>query len=571
MEEARLELLIGPAPGAVPIRLPVSKAITTVGSDRQADVRLFTVAPKWLVIHRDPEALRVKPIAGGESLVLRPGQSVVIDGVSLACVTAAREAETTPAFERLASALAEVETPEQALGTLLDGAMTAAGAANGAIIVSEEGAHRVAVARNADGSVQRDAAELLSDTIVRDVLGSGQQLCLADLPADERYARIPSVVSKNLQAVLCLPMRLDRRTLGALYLGKDQVSARFDGRVVAELRLLASLAVPFLAQLRRAQRPAPTQPDTLLGDSPAMREVRALIERVAPSDLSLLVLGASGTGKELVARAVHAASARREQPLVALNCASVPESLLAAELFGYRRGAFTGATTDRGGLIESANGSTLFLDEVGDMPLAMQAALLRVLEQREVKRLGETRARPVDFRLVAATNRDLAADVAHGRFREDLLFRLQEVTMELPPLAERGDDVLLLAHFFLRHAEEQLALPTHTLGADARTRLLAHPWPGNVRELRATIRRAAVLADQREIAAGDLRLGERTAVGPGDPAAAALGDLDRPLAQARDDYVRRYVSRVLERCGGDREAAARQLQIGVRSLYRYLS
>ena len=567
MEESRLELLIGPAPGAMPIRLPVSKAITTIGADPAADVRLLTVAEKWLVVHRDPLALTLRLLATGEDHRLRPGDRLVIDGVSFVCDRGESLAADAPALERLASALASVESAEEALGLLLDGAMAAARAGSGAIIVSEDGAYRVAVARNSDGSLRHDAVELLSDTIVRDVLGSGQKLCLADLKEHERYARVPSVISKNLHAALCLPMRFDQRTLGALYLGKEAAGDGFGERLVAELTVLAALAVPFLAQLRRAQRPASAGQDTLLGESPAMVEVRRLIERVAPSDLSLLLLGASGTGKELVARAVHTASKRREQPLVALNCASVPESLLAAELFGYRRGAFTGATTDRGGLIESANGSTLFLDEVGDMPLAMQAALLRVIEQREVKRLGETRARVVDFRLIAATNRDLGADVAAGRFREDLLFRLQELTIELPALADRGEDILLLAGFFLRQAETHLALTVHSFGADATAALRAHRWPGNVRELRATMRRAAVLADHREICAPDLRLDSGSVLAGADP----LGDTDRPLAEARDAYVRDYVARVLDRCGGDREAAAERLQIGVRTLYRYLA
>jgi DNA-binding NtrC family response regulator len=357
--------------------------------------------------------------------------------------------------------------------------------------------------------------------------------------------------------------------LGALYLGKRAAGAGFADRLVADLRVLTTLAVPFLAQLRRVRAPAAA--DTLLGESPAMNDVRRLIERVAPSDLSVLVVGATGTGKELVARAIHEASSRRARPLVALNCASVPESLLGAELFGYRKGAFTGAIADREGLVEAAEGSTLFLDEVGDMPSSMQAALLRVLEQREVRRIGETHARSVDFRLIAATHRDLPAEVAAGHFREDLRYRLAELTVELPRLADRGEDVDLLARFFLRQAETQLALPMHTLGPNAEAVLRRHPWPGNVRELRATLRRAAVLADDRVITAADLRLEGSAATPPGSPADAELGDLSRPLAAARDQFVNRYAAAVLARCGGDREATAKSLEIGVRTLYRYLS
>jgi len=547
----------------------VSKAITTVGSGNDADLRLLTVPSQWVVIHREPESLSIRVLASGQRLGLAPGASVALDGLTLSCEWRVPAETTSSALEELSAALAGAESAETALPLLLQGAMAACDAETGAIIVSDGGTYRIATARDATGAIEVDAAALLSDTIVRDVLGTGQRLCLTNLSAHQRYAQIPSVVSLHLRSVLCLPLRLEERTLGALYLGKRATGAGFGERLIADLRILTTLAVPFLAQLRRARGAAAA--DTLLGESPAMTDVRRLIERVAPSDLSVLVVGGSGTGKELVVRAIHEASPRRARPLVALNCAAVPESLLGAELFGYRKGAFTGALADREGLVEAAAGSTLFLDEVGDMPLAMQAALLRVLEQREVRRLGETHARSVDFRLIAATHRDLSAEVAAGRFREDLRFRLAELTVELPSLADRGQDLDLLARFFLRQAESQLSLPMHTLGSDAEALLRAHSWPGNVRELRATMRRAAVLADDRIIRAADLRLDRPVAAAPGGAAEASLGDLSRPLAEARDDFVNRYAAAVLARCGGDREATARSLAIGLRTLYRYLS
>jgi DNA-binding NtrC family response regulator len=302
----------------------------------------------------------------------------------------------------------------------------------------------------------------------------------------------------------------------------------------------------------------------LVGDSAALAEVRELVRRVGRSDLSVLVRGPSGSGKELVARAIHAASDRRDRAVVALNCAAVPETLLTAELFGHRKGAFTSAGGDRAGLVESADGSTLFLDEVGDMPLAVQAALLRMLEQREVTRLGETRPRQVDFRIVAATHRDLRSEVVAGRFREDLRFRLEEVVIDVPRLVARRDDIPVLARFFLREAERQLGLSAHTLTAGAQERLAAHDWPGNVRELRTCMRRAAVLADGQTIGPADLRL-DGTA-----PAAASPAQGIRPLVEAREEFVRAYVRQVLDLCHGNRERAARDLGIGVRTLYRYL-
>ncbi len=500
-------------------------------------------------------------LATGARHRLAPGASASVDGAVVRCQAAGGAGLD---LEALASALAGADTPDDVVRRILDASIAAARADTGAVILADGNAYAIALAIDAAGAPLDSAAELLSDTIVRDVLGTSERVCLTNVGAHARYARVPSVVSLHLASVLCLPMRVDGRTLGALFLGKRDARATFGDRVVADLEVLAAVAVPMLAQLRRVRDVAPAG-DDLLGDSDVMARVRNLIARVAPTDLSVLVLGASGTGKELVARAIHAASPRANRPLVALNCASVAASLLDAELFGYRKGAFTGAATDRAGLIEAAHGSTLFLDEVGDMPLPMQAALLRVLEQREVRRLGETAPRAVDFRLIAATNRDLTADVAAGTFREDLLFRLQEMTVELPPLSARAGDVELLATLFLRQAETQLGLSGHALGADALAALRAHPWPGNVRELRATMRRAAVLATASTVTANDLQLTAAPAT------ESTLGDLDRPLADARDDFVARYARAVLDRHGGDRDAAAKALQIGVRSLYRYLA
>jgi DNA-binding NtrC family response regulator len=562
MEDARLLIAIAPAPGAVPIRLPVQKAITTVGSAPEADIRVAGAAAEWAVIRAESDALTVSFRATGARHRLAPGDRIGQDGIELACE---RAGGGRLALDELAGKLAAADDPDSALAVVLEASIAAAGASHGAIIVTDDGAYRVALAVDAAGNRLDNAAELLSDTIVRDVLGSGKRTSLADALAHERYAAVPSVVSLSLRSVACLPMRIDGRAVGAIFLGKQRAGAPFSDRLVADLEVLAAMSVPLVAQLRaRAAVPGGDATGELVGDSAAMVRLRELIGRVGPSDLSVLVLGESGTGKELVARAIHAASARADRPLIALNCASVPESLLGAELFGYRRGAFTGADTDRGGLIEAADGSTLFLDEVGDMPAPMQAALLRVLEQKEVKRLGETAPRPVDFRLVAATHRDLSA----GDFRQDLLFRLQEVTAQLPPLRDRGDDVMLLAHLFLRQAERQLALRSHGIGRAAEAALRAHPWPGNVRELRATMRRAAVLADGDALQPGDLQL-----PGSGDArdGELELGDLDRPLAEARDGFVDRYVRAVLERHDGNREAAARALGIGVRTLYRYLS
>ncbi|NOY92207.1 MAG: sigma 54-dependent Fis family transcriptional regulator [Deltaproteobacteria bacterium] len=245
----------------------------------------------------------------------------------------------------------------------------------------------------------------------------------------------------------------------------------------------------------------------LIGKSVRMREIFAVLSKVAPSDLTVMVHGQTGTGKELVARALHSGSRRKDQPLVVQDCSAIPENLIESTLFGHERGAFTGATDRRKGSFEQAEGGTIFLDEIGELGLSLQPKLLRVLENREVKRVGGDRTIPVNVRVVAATNRDLRQMVNEGTFREDLYFRLSVVTVELPPLAQRPEDVQLLAETFLEEFSKRRFPGTDerlTIGKSAMARLRSYPWPGNVRELRNTLERAAFLADESELTVKDL-------------------------------------------------------------------
>ena len=237
----------------------------------------------------------------------------------------------------------------------------------------------------------------------------------------------------------------------------------------------------------------------MVGNCSAMHEVFERVRKVAPTDATVLILGESGTGKELVARAVHAQSPRQDAPIVAVNCASIPDTLIESELFGHERGAFTGAHASRAGLVEAADGGTLFLDEIGELPLSAQARLLRVLQEGEVRRVGSTVARRVNARLIAATHGNLRQMVRDGKFREDLYFRLRVVEVQLPPLRERGEDVLALADFLLAKTCRRLNRPPLSLSAEARTAIVGHDWPGNVRELENAIERAVILCDGGEV------------------------------------------------------------------------
>jgi DNA-binding NtrC family response regulator len=244
----------------------------------------------------------------------------------------------------------------------------------------------------------------------------------------------------------------------------------------------------------------------IVGEHPAMKEASQMTQRVAATDSTILLLGESGTGKELFARAIHHLSTRREQPFVALNCAAIPEGLVENELFGHERGAYTGAGARKIGKLELAHRGTLFLDEIGELPLAIQSKLLRVLEERKFERVGGTQLIEVNVRILTATNRDLRAAVAEKTFREDLYFRLAGVPITIPPLRERGDDVLLLAEHFLERFKREFRKPALELTKDARARLETYPWPGNVRELQNAIERAAILANGTGITAEALQL-----------------------------------------------------------------
>ncbi len=304
----------------------------------------------------------------------------------------------------------------------------------------------------------------------------------------------------------------------------------------------------------------------LLGSSAPMLEVQRLISRVADTDMTVLVTGESGTGKELVARALHEASRRSAGPFVALNCAALPEQLLESELFGHARGAFTDARSSRAGLFAEANGGVLFLDEIGEMPLGLQPKLLRALEQRAVRPVGASGEVAFDVRVVAATNRDIETAVAEGRFREDLFYRVNTITIELPPLRSRGADVLMLAQHFLERATARLGKPVVGLSAPAAEKLAAYAWPGNVRELRNCVDRAVALTAFDQIGVADLPAKVRdfktnhVLVVSDDPAELV------PL----EEVERRYILRVLDTVGGNKSMAARVLGLNRKTLYRKL-
>jgi DNA-binding NtrC family response regulator len=304
----------------------------------------------------------------------------------------------------------------------------------------------------------------------------------------------------------------------------------------------------------------------LLGESPPVRKLRELVARVASAEAPVLVAGETGSGKELVARAIHRQGPRRAGPFVAINCAALPDPLLESELFGHTRGAFTDAREPRTGLLVQASGGTLFLDEIGDLPLPLQPKLLRALEERRVRPLGASCEVSFDARIVTATNCELESAVEEGRFRGDLMFRIDVVRVEVPPLRMRGNDVLLLAQEFTRRAAARAARAVLGLSRGAAEKLLAYPWPGNVRELENCIEQAVALTQHDQILAEDLperirdhRRARVLLVGEGPSELVSMGEVER-----------RYIVQVLEAAGGNKTLAARILGFDRKTLYRKL-
>jgi transcriptional regulator with GAF, ATPase, and Fis domain len=374
------------------------------------------------------------------------------------------------------------------------------------------------------------------------------------------------------KTILCVPLESpDGTRLGAFELLNKRVGAftAEDERGLTELAAHAAIALENTQQFEHllekqvAMVEAAAKDTLLVGESPAIQAVRSTIRRVADTDLAILILGENGTGKEVVARSLHYGSRRRNEPFIPVNCASLTETLLESELFGHEKGAFTDAHESRPGKFEAASGGTLFLDEIGDMSLAGQAKLLRVLEEKKVVRVGGNREIHTDVRVLAATNQKLAELVRAKRFREDLYFRLNVVSLELPPLRDRGDDVLILAEHFLHHFCRQAGRRTPKLTAAARKRLISHPWPGNVRELRNLMERLAYLTSGEKIEAEDMAF----ILSPSGGSTTQI-DSGLALSDATDQFQTEYIRQSVERARGNVSLAAKNLGVHRSNLYR---
>ncbi|MEZ4702160.1 MAG: sigma-54-dependent Fis family transcriptional regulator [Rhodothermales bacterium] len=467
------------------------------------------------------------------------------------------------ALTDIALVINSIQEPGALLEKVLEIAMDTLQAERGFLLLEDETDPRgftVSVRQNVSDR-QIDDLMNVSTNVVHQVLQTGEPVVVAEALEDERYAGAESIVLQQIQSIACVPLRIKSRQIGAVYLDSVKKRGRFTPNSLPFLTAFANQSAiaiehaQFYQTLRNENRQLRREIaqingfDGIIGQSPRMQDVFRTISRVLDTDASVLIEGESGTGKELVARAIHYNGARKNKPFVALFCGSLPDSLLESELFGHKKGAFTGATTDKIGLFEAANGGTVLLDEVGDLSPRMQTSLLRVLQEGEIKRVGENEVRKVDVRVVSATNKPLRELIQAKEFREDLYYRLNTISITTPALRHRRSDIPLLANYFLdRFAIDKRAF-IKGFSPEALHALQHHPWPGNVRELENTVRRAVVMATESLISVADLQLPEAEAMDPFEPGITLK------------EGERRLVTRTLKEYDGNISETARVLEV----------
>jgi Nif-specific regulatory protein len=406
------------------------------------------------------------------------------------------------------------------------------------------------------------------------VAEKGEPLLIPDVSKDPRWdKKISECIGFETRSIACVPMKVNGEIIGVVeIIDKEDGSPILSGdmtilKAFAELASMAISNARKIDQVKRENRVLKEEFGNkyqIVGDSQRLQKVISDAFKVANSKTSTLILGESGTGKELLARLIHRAGPRKDKPMIVLNCAAFPETLLEAELFGYEKGAFTGALNQKIGKLEMADASTLFLDEIGEMSPGMQAKLLRVLQEAIFYRVGGNLPISVDIRVISATNRDIAREVSEGRFREDLYYRLNVVQIRMPPLRERKEDIPVLADYFLNIFKEERGLPHLTIAEKTMEEMLEYEWPGNVRELRNAMERAVVMGNGKQILPGSLPIWNPE-LGPPNM------KLGGTLKEAVDNFKKEFITSNLKKCDGNRSAAAKIMGIQRTYLSRLIS
>jgi len=429
------------------------------------------------------------------------------------------------------------------------------------------GSIRASVHMKRDAVTDQDGS--ISDSIVQRVFETGRPLIVSDALSDDAFCTSQSVVALQLSSVMCAPLMSQGQVTGALYVGNDRVKGLFQKSQLDLLSIFAGQASlilqnAILLRALRADKEKLTEElsnkhfGEIIGSCTSMMEIFRKVQKVATTDISVLITGETGTGKELIARELHRRSNRASGPFVVINCGAIPENLIESELFGHIKGAFTGAIASRPGKFQAADKGTLFLDEVGELPLNLQVKLLRALQEREVLRVGDSKTEKVDIRVIAATNRVLLNEVKQGRFREDLYYRLNVVNIHCPPLRERGEDIIIISRALLTKYADETHSHVRGFTPQALSAIRKYAWPGNIRQLENRIRKALVLCEKSLIDIDDLEIKP-------DLEGAIL-----PLEKAKEEFQRRYVLEVLEKNSGNRSQTARDLGVDPRTIFRYL-
>jgi len=454
------------------------------------------------------------------------------------------------------------------LTKILDVAIETIAAERGFLVLTKDGGKELAVARNISRQSIEDLTQA-SASIIQAVLDSNEPVLTHDALADPRFSSSQSVIFQQINSAACLPLNYRDRILGVLYLDSRGDREKFNEESMEFLHAFANQAAFAIenaylyGELREVNRHLQNEVqriyafDEIIGKSPKMQDVFNIMSRIMNSDITVLLEGESGTGKELVARALHYNSSRKDKPFVAQFCGNLAESLLESELFGHKKGSFTGAYTDKKGLFEIADGGTFFLDEIAEISPQIQAKLLRVLQEGEIRRVGDTEARKVDVRIISATNRNLREEVDKKVFREDLYYRLNVIQIKMPPLRERHGDIQLLAKHFLKKFAKKRAEKPKILSREAMRLLEKYHWPGNVRELENCLERAIVLSIFEEIQAEDLLI----------PAASQTDSSRKTLKELEKEFV----LHTLEEENGNKTKTAEILGVSLRWLHYKLN
>jgi len=580
------------APGQSPTVYHLHKKITSLGPGRDNDIVLpDPLIPDGFAIHFDGQTYTVFAPKKTEFVVngkkrskhkLTHDERLVIGSVDLRfamiddAAAAPEEAANTiadlDAYTKLyefSDQLMHVLDLTELLDKLMDAVIQITNADKGFLILAEGETLDIKVARNLNRENIADAISQLSDSIIAKVVRSRKPVIISDAMHDDEFAAAKSVMHLKVSSVICTPL-LDRgRLLGLIYVGNDSIRDLFQDQTLRVLTVFASQAALIVSNAlllnelrhdnkRLHERLEAYRFGEIVGTSPPMQQVFRKVEKIAPTDISVLITGETGTGKELIAREIHNRSPRATKPFITINCGAIPANLLESELFGHVKGAFTGAIANKQGKFQAADGGTLFLDEIGEMPIELQVKILRALQERVVFRVGDTRAEACDIRILAATNRDLEKEIAAARFREDLYYRLNVVNVELPPLRVRGDDVLVIARYLLSRYSREYDAKVKGFSPNAAVAIRKHNWPGNIRELENRIKKAIVLCESTVIGPDDLGL-------TGDVLPQIL-----TLAEAKDKFQRDYINEVLALNNGNRTKTARDLGVDPRTVFRHL-